>query len=50
MLLLIEAERRVAASWSAGLELRFFANTDPGGATHGLRREGFVMVRLSRFL
>jgi hypothetical protein len=49
VLALLEMERRLGDSWRFELEARFFANTAPGGVPHGLRRDGFVTLRLSRF-
>ena len=49
ILMLLEMERRLGSSWRFEVEARFFANTAEGSVTHGLRRDGFVTLRLSRF-
>jgi hypothetical protein len=46
---LLEAERRLGAGWRFEFEARLFANTTPGAVASGLRRDGFVTLRLSRF-
>jgi hypothetical protein len=49
VVLLLEAERRVGSDWSASVDVRLFANTDPGSLIHGLRRDGFVSLALARY-
>jgi hypothetical protein len=45
----LEAERRFSDRWIAALEARWFMNTDATGPIHGLRRDDFVSLRLSRY-
>ena len=45
----LEAERRFGDRWTAALEARWFVNTDATGPVHGLRRDDFVSLRLSRY-
>jgi hypothetical protein len=49
ILALIEVERRLGSGWRFELEARLFANTARGAVTRGLRRDGFVTLRLSKF-
>ncbi|HSM07215.1 MAG TPA: hypothetical protein VK858_21490 [Longimicrobiales bacterium] len=49
ILFMLEAERRFGASWHLSVDARLFGNTDPGSVVHGIRRDGFVSVALSRF-
>ena len=49
VVLLLEAERRLGAAWSVSADARLFANTDPSSVVHGLRRDGFVSLSLSRY-
>ncbi len=44
----LEAERRLLDRWVAELEARWLMNTDEGSPLHGLRRDDFVTLRLSR--
>ncbi len=45
----LEVERRLSDRWIAALEARAFMNADPTAPTHGLRRDDFVSLRLSRY-
>jgi len=49
MLVLVEAARRLGDDWRFELEATLFANTAAGAPTSGLKRDGFVTLRLSRF-
>lgn len=49
VLALVEAERRLGDDWRFAVEARLFANTADNAPTRGLRRDGFLAVRLSRF-
>jgi hypothetical protein len=46
---LVEADHRLGAWWGAALEVRGFVRTEPGGPAHGLRRDGFLNLRLTRY-
>jgi hypothetical protein len=48
-LIMVEADRRIGPSWTAALEVRLFAGTEPGLPAHALRRDGFANLRLTRF-
>jgi hypothetical protein len=48
-LLLLEAERRIGSAWKLSLDARLFGNTDPGSLIHGVRRDGYVSLSLTRF-
>ena len=45
----LEAERRFSDRGIAALEARWFMNTDATGPVHGLSRDDFVSLRLSRY-
>lgn len=45
----LEAERRVGGRWVAELEARWLLNTDATAPLHGIRRDGFLTLRLSRY-
>ena len=45
----LEAERRFSDRWTVALEARWFMNTDATAPVHGLRRDDFVSLRLSRY-
>lgn len=49
VLVLLEAQRRIASAWRLSAEARLFANTDPGSFAHGIGNDGFVSVSLRRF-
>ncbi|MCH7474264.1 MAG: hypothetical protein IIA27_06285 [Gemmatimonadetes bacterium] len=49
MLVLVEAARRLGDDWRFELEARIFANTADDAPTSGLKRDGFVTLRLSRY-
>jgi len=46
---LLEAQRRLAASWLLEVEGRGFFRTTPASPAHGLRRDHHLTVRLTRF-
>ena len=45
----VEGERRLGARWVATLEGRVLLNTNAQAPIHGLRRDDFLTLRLSRF-
>ena len=45
----LEAERRFGDRWVAELQTRWFLNTDKTAPVHGLRRDDFVTLGLSRY-
>lgn len=45
----LEAARRVRDRWVAELETRWLLNTDPTTPLHGIRRDDFLTLRLSRY-
>ncbi len=49
ILAFLEAERRFGDRWVAQIEVRAFMNTDEMGPLHGLRRDDFMTIRLSRY-
>jgi len=49
MLVLVEAARRLGDDWRFELEARIFANTAADAPTSGIKRDGFVALRLSRY-
>jgi hypothetical protein len=48
-LVLVEVERRVGSAWRLSLDARLFGNADPESPVHGIRRDGYVSLSLSRF-
>jgi hypothetical protein len=46
---LLEAERRVAASWKVELEGRWFLDVAPGDPLAAFERDSFVTLRLARY-
>ena len=48
-LVVLEAERRVGDRWVAELEGRWLLGTEMGAPLAGLRRDGFLALRMSRF-
>ena len=48
-IVLVEMERRVGSAWRLSLDARFFTNADPGSPVHGIHRDGYVSLSLSRF-
>ncbi len=49
MLVLVEAARRLGDDWRFELEARIFANTAADAPMSGIKRDGFVALRLSRY-
>lgn len=49
MIAFLEAERRVGDNWVVEVEARWLLNTDETAPLHGLRRDNFVTLRLSRY-
>ena len=45
----LEAERRIGSDWRAEVEARLFANVSDDDEAAGLRDDGFVTFRLTRF-
>ena len=50
VMILIEAQRRLGVDWRVNVEIRMFANTDPGSIAYGLRRDGYASLSIKRFL
>jgi hypothetical protein len=48
-LFLLEVERRIGSAWRLSFDARLFGNTDPASLIHGIRRDGFGSLSLSRF-
>jgi hypothetical protein len=49
ILAFVEAERRFGDRWVAELQARWLVNTDETAPLHGVRRDDFVTLRLSRY-
>lgn len=49
MIAFLEAERRFGDNWIVEVEARWLLNTDETAPLHGLRRDDFVTLRLSRY-
>ncbi len=48
-LVLVEAARRLGSAWRLSVDARLFVNADRGSMIHGVRRDGFVSISMSRF-
>jgi hypothetical protein len=48
-LLLVEVERRVGSAWHLSLDARLFGSADPESPVHGIRKDGYLSLSLSRF-
>lgn len=45
----VEASRRIGDSWTIDLTARFFSNTETGDVLHGIRRDDFAMLSLTKY-